>query len=208
LQSRKDNVDNVTKSNGSFQTSIFRKSTFTGLSTGIFSFCSFRFKLNWIKTLLNRGFRICSTFNAMHTEFEFLRSIFSLNGFPSLLVYTQIKKFMSRHYNKVAPDCGSWNLIYCSFPYFGKAPETMAKELKVLINKYLLNVNLPVILVNNFKIGSFSRYKDALPLFMRSSLVCRYNCAQSHQHASVCRLAIFTLGWRSIRAEVLEREHY
>jgi hypothetical protein len=169
---------NVTKSNGCFQTSVFRKSTFTGLSTSFFSFCSFRFKLNGIKTLINRGYRICSTFNAMHTEFEFLRSIFSLNGFPSQLVYTQIKKFMSRQYKEVVPDCDSGNLIYCSFPYFGHASETMARELKVLFSKYVPNVNLQVVLVNNFKIGSFFKYKDTLPLFMRSSLVYRYSCAQ------------------------------
>jgi hypothetical protein len=101
---------------------------------------------------------------------QLLRNIFSLNGFPSQLIYTQIKKFMSRQYNEVVPDCDCRNLIYCSFPYFGKASETKAKELKYLINKYLPNVNLQVILVNNFKIGSFFRYKDTLPLFMRSSL--------------------------------------
>ena len=39
----------VTKSNGRFQTSVFRKSTFTDLSTSFFSFCSFRFKLNGTK---------------------------------------------------------------------------------------------------------------------------------------------------------------
>ena len=87
---------NVTKSNGRFLTSVYRKSTFTGLSTSFFSFCSFRFKLNGIQTLINRGFRICSTFQTMHSEFEFLRSTFSLNGFPSQLVYTQIKKFLSK----------------------------------------------------------------------------------------------------------------
>ena len=168
----------VLKSDGRFQTSVYRKSTFTGLSTSFFSFCSFRFKLNGIQTLLNRGFRICSTFHDMHTEFEYLRSIFSLNGFPSQLVYTQIKKFLSKQYAEVVPERDDRNGVYCSFPYFGPASETMAKELKDLFSKYLPNVNLHVLLVNNFKISSFFKYKDPLPVLMRSSLVYQYSCAQ------------------------------
>jgi hypothetical protein len=168
----------VTKSNGRFQTSVFRKSTFTGLSTSFFSFCSFRFKLNGVQTLINRGFRICSTFVAMHSEFELLRNIFSQNGFPSHLVFTQIKKFMSKQYTAVVPKCDNRKVVYCSFPYFGPASETMSRELKGLFAKYLPDVNLHVLLVNNFRIGSFFRYKDTLPVLMRSSLVYRYSCAQ------------------------------
>ena len=169
---------NITKSNGRFQTSVFRKSTFTGLSTSFFSFCSFRFKINGIQTLLHRGFRICSTYNILHAEFEYLRNIFSLNGFPTNLVFTQIKKFMSKRYNEVTPEHDSRDVVYCSLPYFGHASETMSRELKLLFSKYFANVNLRVILVNNFKIGSFFRYKDTLPMHMRASLVYKYSCAR------------------------------
>ena len=167
----------VTKSNGRFQTSVFRKSTFTDLSTSFFSFCSFRFKLNGIQTLINRGFRICSTFLAMHSEFELLRTIFSQNGFPSHLVFTQIKKFMSKQYTEVVPKCDNRKIVYCSFPYFGPASETMSMKLKVSFAKHLPNVKLHVLLVNNFRIGFFFRYKDTLPVLMRSSIVYRYSCA-------------------------------
>jgi hypothetical protein len=67
---------NVTKSNSRFLTSVYQKHTFTGLSASFFSFCSFQFKLNGLQTLLHRGFHICSTYHAMHTEFEF-STIFS-----------------------------------------------------------------------------------------------------------------------------------
>jgi hypothetical protein len=146
---------NVTKSNDRFQTSVYRKSTFIGLSTSFFSFCSFRFKLNGIQTLINQGFRICSTFHTMRSEFEFLRSKFSLNGFPSQLVYTKIKVFLSEQYSEVVPERDDRNAVYCSFPYFGPASESMAKELRGVFSKHLPNVNLHVLLVNNFKIIFF-----------------------------------------------------
>jgi hypothetical protein len=89
----------------------------------------------------------------MHTEFEYLRCIFLLNGFPLQLVYAQIKKFLSKQYAEVVPELDYRNSVYCSFPYFGLASEMMAKELKDLFSKYLPNVNLHVLLVNNFKIS-------------------------------------------------------
>jgi hypothetical protein len=117
---------NITKSNGRFQTSVFRKSTFTGLNISIFNFFYFRFKLNGLQSLLHCGFRICSTFHAMHSEFEFLRNIFSLNGFPSGLVFTQIKKFMSKRYSEVVPEPDR-RVVYCSLPYFGHAYEDVKR---------------------------------------------------------------------------------
>ena len=190
---------NVTKSNGRFLTSVYRKPTFTGLSTSFFSFCSFRFKLNGLQTLLHRGFRICSTYHAMHAEFEFLRNIFSLNGFPASLVFTQIKKFMSKRYSEVAPERDSRKVIYCSFPYFGPASEAMSRELKVLFNRYFPNVNLHIVLVNNFTIGSFFRYKDMLPVHMRSSLVYQYCCAQ-------CASAYVGMTSRNLYSRVAEHK--
>jgi hypothetical protein len=102
----------------------------------------------------------------MLIEFEFLRSIFYLNGFPASLVFTQIKKFMLKRYSEVAPEHDSRKVIYCSFLYLGPGPKAMSRELKILFNRYFPNVNHHILLVNNFTIGSFFMYKDVLPLFI------------------------------------------
>ena len=54
----------------------------------------------------------------------------------------------------------------------------MSRELKILFMKYFPNINLHVLLVNNFKIGSFFRYKDVIPALMRSNLVYEFSCAR------------------------------
>ena len=168
----------VTKSGGRFQTSVYRKPTFTGLGMSFFSCCSFRFKLNSLQTLIYRGYRVCSTFHDMHLEFEFLRNIFQLNGFPSCLVFSKIKRFLSNKFSETVTECDSKKTIYCTLPYFGSASETMSRELKILFMKYFPNINLHVLLVNNFKIGSFFRYKDVIPAPMRSNLVYEFSCAR------------------------------
>jgi hypothetical protein len=59
----------TTNCGGRFQTSVYRKLTFTGLGMSFFSFCSLRFKLNSLRTLICRGYRVCSTSHDMHLEF-------------------------------------------------------------------------------------------------------------------------------------------
>jgi hypothetical protein len=63
-------------------------------------------------------------------------------------------------------------------PYFGSASATMSREKKILIMKYFQSMNLHVLLVNNFKIGSFFRYKVVIPARMRSNLDYEFSCAR------------------------------
>ena len=83
----------------SFQTSVYRKSTFTGLGSSFFSFCTLRFKLSAIQTLIHRAYRVCSNFHSLHIEFNYLKDFFTNNGFPSFLVERYIRRFLDRRYN-------------------------------------------------------------------------------------------------------------
>ena len=59
-----------------FSTSVYRKNTFSGLGLSFFSFCSERFKTNSIKTLICRGYKICSNYINIDEEFNFLKRFF------------------------------------------------------------------------------------------------------------------------------------
>ena len=72
----------------------------------------------------------------------------------------------------------SVNKFYFTLPYFGAQSEKMKSELSILLHKFFPYVDFHLILVNNFKIGSFFNFKDKLPLAMRSSLVCKFSCAR------------------------------
>ena len=56
--------------------SVYRKSTFAGLGTSFFSFECIKFKLNSIKTLLSRAYKIYISFVYLHDEFIFLTEFF------------------------------------------------------------------------------------------------------------------------------------
>ena len=167
----------VQRSNNVFQVAVYRKSTFTGLGMSFFSYCTSRFKINCIKTLLARAYNICSSFDLFHNEINFLKTYFSNNGFPSCLFFSHVRKFLDSKYtassvNTVDDD----QVIYCSMPYFGYSSEKMSKELSSLCSRYYPNVSLRIILVNNFKISSLFRFKDSVPTALRSSIVYEYCC--------------------------------
>ena len=154
----------IEKSCDSFHTSVFRKSTFTGLGLSFFSNCTFRFKVNGISTLLNRAYNLSSNNNLLDREFKFLRSFFSSNGYPAKLIDSQIRKFMDKKYSTptTTPEKPE-TVMYFSLPYFEHQSEKMKIELSKFLAKIHPSIAFRFILVNPFKIGSFFNHKDRIP---------------------------------------------
>ena len=79
----------------SFNFSIFRKATFTGLGMNYHSYTYLNLKINNIKTLIFRAFRLCSNWHDFHREIEFLCSYFRNNGYPDVVIFNQINRFLN-----------------------------------------------------------------------------------------------------------------
>ena len=77
---------NITREYNKFNTSVYRKETFTGLGLSYFSHCPNIFKINSIKTLLTRASNISSTFTALNKELIFLRKYFCNNALLKFFV--------------------------------------------------------------------------------------------------------------------------
>ena len=67
----------IFRDNGKFQTSVYRKPTFSGVLTNFESFLPISYKYNLVSTLLHRGFMICSSYRTLHLEILKLKQIFS-----------------------------------------------------------------------------------------------------------------------------------
>ena len=116
----------IHKGNNKFQISVFRKDSFFGLGTSYFSFCSNLFKVNSVKTLLSRAYNICSTFEFLHQKFEFLKTFFSCNGYPFLLIDSIICKFLDKIYDNVNQTCNVEKMeLYVSLPFFDHRPKSL-----------------------------------------------------------------------------------
>ena len=89
----------ISRSNKCFNTAVHRKPTFSGQGLSFFSNCTFRFKVNSIKTLLHRAFNICSSYLSFQDELLFLKNYFNDNGYPKTLIENIINKFLSAKYD-------------------------------------------------------------------------------------------------------------
>jgi hypothetical protein len=182
----------VFRSNNKFHTSVYRKPSFTNLGFSFFSFCSKRFKMNSLSTLITRAYRVCSDYKDLHTEFLFLTSFFIKNGFPSTVITRSISKFLSNIYDPNPINNQNKSYIYCVLPYFGFQSEKLKQELSKIISKFFPEISLRVILVNNRTIGSLFHFKDVLPLGMRSSLIYNFSCAHcASQYVGSTHRALF-----------------
>ena len=77
-------------------TSAYRKRTFTGLLTTFFSFTSFSYKLGLITTLLDRTYKITSTFLGFNEEVKKLSYTLKKNQFLEGLINKVVNRYLDK----------------------------------------------------------------------------------------------------------------
>ena len=82
--------------NNKFVTSVYRKPRSNGVFTNFESFISDISKRGLIETLLQRSFRLCSSYENFHRETETLKSVLKCNIYPHNFVNHCIKKFLNK----------------------------------------------------------------------------------------------------------------
>ena len=85
----------ISPSNSKFSTSVFRKSTFTGLFTQFHSFIPLAYKRPLVSGLLHRIFNLCSNYENFHAQLEVVRKLFNMNGFPSHMLDQVVRRFFN-----------------------------------------------------------------------------------------------------------------
>ena len=169
----------VERHDNQFVTSVYRKQTYTGLGLNYFSHCPFIYKLNSIRTLINRAYCVTSNFTALNREFSFLVEFFFQNGYPKKVVYKCINNFISKILHP-PPIFATVNKkkMFAPMPYAGKHSEKMGDEVISLVNTYFGQIDLTIVFTNKNTIGSLFRFKERLPMGLLSSVIYQFCCAQ------------------------------
>ena len=158
-----------------FNTTVFRKKTFTGLGSNYYSHCFFNFKLNSLSTLIHRAYNLTSDWSLFHEEVMFLKTYFTNNCYPSKLFFRHTKKFLN---NNFIPKFKIPTVPKLSF--FTSVPmvhdKCFYKDLRKIINKYIPAIELKLIPKNPLTIGSLFRYKERLSPLMTSGVTYQFNC--------------------------------
>ena len=187
----------VTRTNNSFETSIFRKKTFTGLGSHYLSIEPILYKINAIRTLIFRAYNLSSSYLNFSNEINFLKNYFHCNGFPGDTFYKYVRLFLSKIYHPTPViTTVKKHTIYVAFPYFGYISDILREEIRICVERLYPQINLKLAFKNSFSVGSFFRHKDPMPISLCSNVIYTYSCALcnecytgSTQRQLQCRIA-------------------
>ena len=175
-----------------FETSVYRKPTYTGLLLKWSSFVPKNYKISVISSMVHRAIHISSSFTIMHKEFDFIRDIAKRNGYPKNFVECQIRHTLNRYIEKqeiLNKDIKinqskqqqdnketHTDRIVINVPYVGKATQQFSKEINKLAKKVkpttqVITVSRPPMAVRNI-----FKNKDEIPKDFQSHVVYQLNC--------------------------------
>ena len=162
-------------------TSIYRKPTFTGLLSKFDSFTPMKYKENLIATLINRGYKLCSSFLAFDNECNFLKSILTKNGYPLFLIEQQIRKVVNKLYTPFGEETlASQNVpkavVYFPTQFLGPVSDTVSKKLHELMGDFYPQISLRIVCSDGNTIGNRFNFKDKVSKLCMSNIVYKYTC--------------------------------
>ena len=160
-----------------FKTSIFRKSTFTGLGTSFLSICSNKFKINAIRTLVHRAYHLSSGYDLFHSELSFLKTFFHNNGYPTHIFDEVCKKFLDRIYsNKPQIPTVPKEKFYFVLPYYSPRSQSIVNELVTSLSKIYPQLSFQSVLKNTHTVASYFSFKDRLPSAVCANVIYKFSC--------------------------------
>ena len=166
----------VTCSENGFLTSVFRKSTFTGLFMNFTSFTPLCYKLGLIKTLVDRTFKICYNWMSFCIEMENVKNLLTKNTYPPDVVDKEIKSYIDKIHNKNVKGSENIKIAYMKLPYIGKFSKFAQKKIKYICETFCKETNVRLVF-SSTKISSFFSSKDKLPGALKSFVVYKFICA-------------------------------
>ena len=92
-------IQRTTSSQSPFITSIHRKPSYSGLMLKWSSYVPKTYKVSAISSMIYRAIKICSTFELMTDEFNFIRNTALKNDYPINFIESQIRLTLNRYYN-------------------------------------------------------------------------------------------------------------
>ena len=165
------------KENGKLTTSVYRKLTFTGLGLNFLSYSPYLYKINSIRTLLNRAYNVCSNFVTLDKEFQFLKTFFECNAYPSFLFTKTLRqflndKFLPKPLTLTAPK----DKRYVRLPYLGHASFNIRKQIDNVLKQSFPQIDFRFVFTNQFTIGSLLKKSKPKPFDLTSGSVYLFSC--------------------------------
>ena len=131
----------LTKTETGIESTTYRKNTHTRLYNKWESLSPLQYKKSINQSLLHRSYKICSSYQLIHKEFQNIKSCFLSNGYPDWFIDKQIKIFLNKRY-KITPKnkqekTTDIRRILLYLPYLGETYLQLETELRNFFRKHL-----------------------------------------------------------------------
>ena len=158
------------------------KATDKGLYYDYNSFIPERYKLNLVRCLIYRVYRIASSFNIFHSDLEHLCNKLYKNGFPKRLVEDCVAKVLDSFYVPQVPQTTVRRQeVLMILPYLGHMFIALKRDIIKLVRKFYPAVDLRIIFKRGFQLSTMFNFRDRLPLKCSSGVVYSINCKKCGQ---------------------------
>ena len=166
----------ITSSDNDFLTSVYRKSTFTGLFLNFTSFTPLSYKMGLIKTLVDRSFKICYNWMSFHLEIVNVKKLLAKNAYPIDTIDKVVKKYVNTVHEPRTKKDNDNKISFIKLPYIGKFSKFTQQKVNQLCEKFCKSTNVRVVF-SPTKISSFLSTKDKIPSALKSFVVYRFICS-------------------------------
>ena len=154
----------ISRKNGVFETSVYRKPTFTGLFTNFRSFIPFQYKRSLVSSRIHRFFSLCFNYENFHAQLELYRQILNKNCYPTRLFDRCVRTFLE---NVSQPKPA----VHFSLPYTGAHSLQIRTQISRLCSSPFPHLNI----IFFFRPKKFT-FKDKIPNALRSCVVYSFTC--------------------------------
>ena len=176
----------VTKADGKFLTNTYYKPTHTGLYTNWYSFADRKYKINLVKNLFSRAWKICSNENIFNTDCDVIIDNLKKNRFPEPLLRAIHKNFVA----KMKVDSVEETVLTVQrkcvkmyLPFFGNdCSNKLRKNLLSICSIAYPQIELKLIFRTSLRVGNLFKYKDIIPKRFKAYVVYRVQCTDCDAH--------------------------
>ena len=170
----------VTKINEKFQTNTYYKPSHTGLYTNWYSFTERKYKINLVKCLFSRAWKICSNKELFKIDCETIIDNLKINCFPEPLLRAVLKNFVSKEESKQNEEPAATVLkkeVLMVLPFHGtEVSNKLRRNLQSLCAKAYPQIDFKLVFRTTFRICNLFNVKDPIPKRFRSYVVYRVHC--------------------------------
>ena len=187
-------LDILISNNKNLQTSVFHKKTYTGLLLNYFRFFPDSYKYVLVKTLIDRMYKINSTWTSFDIDLKSLKQVLLKNQYPLTMIDNVIKKYLQNAANKtntgsMPVEMPNIEIRYIKLPFIEMYSKVLQNKIEKLCKTFCKSAKVKLDFTSNKLRQTFS-YKDSNPSVLSSKVVYKFFCAscndsyvgQTHRH--------------------------